>query len=239
MNPRYVFRIDPSRRRRLQIIAAVLVQLIVVVGLIVALTADDDASTTDAFKTTSTTSRRAGAAGATPTGGQPGATTATNGGGATGTTSAAGSQRRCGSNPPDSPQPPPSDWATYWQTKPDTNQPMTVTICVDDATPAVGQVVTLTVVADDPDASVGTGECDIQVSWDGEVGNLCHDVRVPTASPEPTPPKTPGHVEKTYTHTYEKAGDKIIDVEVWSGPSDGKRHPYHNAADARLAVTAH
>jgi hypothetical protein len=244
MRPRYVFRIDPSRRRRLQITAAVLAQLLVIVGLIYALTDKDDDVTADASHLAPTTTSVAANGGPTPTGGQPGATdgqpgatgatTAGNNGTAT---SVAGRQRKCGTNPPDSPQPPPSDWANYWQTMPDTNQPMTVTVCVDDATPAVGQLVTLTVVADDPDAHIGTAECDIDVSWDGEAGNLCHDVFVPNTAPEPTPAKEHGHVEKTYTHTYEKAGDKVIDVEVWSGPSDGKRHPYHNTADARLAVT--
>ncbi len=58
---------------------------------------------------------------------------------------------------------------------------------VDDLTPKVGQVVTLNVLAEDPDAKIGTGDCDMYVTWDGNSGSLCRDTVAVPSEPKPRP----------------------------------------------------
>jgi len=148
-------------------------------------------------------------------------------------------EKACADAPAAQPTPRRDDWATYWQTEPDANAPMTLSICLDDAKPKVGQLVTLTVIADDPDASVGEGDCDIYVSWMSNPGNLCRDTVVEGRPPEPTPAKEHGHQVKTFTHTYTKAQTYLVDVSAWSSPADPMPHPYRNSASAELHVTVH
>jgi hypothetical protein len=117
---------------------------------------------------------------------------------------------------------------------------MSLTICVDDITPAVGQLVTLTVTADDPDAHIGDGECDVFVTWDANRGSSCRDTVQPTNEPQPTPAEEHGHVQRTFTHTYSsETTDPTVDVSVWSGPDDGKRYPYNSLANIELRLTVH
>ena len=83
---------------------------------------------------------------------------------------------------------------------------MSLKICVDDITPAVGQLVTLIVMADDPDARIGDGACDVYVTWDSNHRQPLPRHRSPTNDPQPTPAEERGHVEKTFTHTYSDGG---------------------------------
>jgi hypothetical protein len=147
-------------------------------------------------------------------------------------------EKQCASAPAAETQPRPDDWATYWQTEPDANQPMTMTICIDDSKPAVGQLVTLTVTADDPDATIKDGDCDIYVSWMSNPGNLCRDY-MSIGEPQPTPAKEHGHVVKTYTHTYTKAQTYLVEVDAASSEFTGKRHPYASSAVAQLHLAVH
>lgn len=112
-------------------------------------------------------------------------------------------------------------------------------VCIDDVTPAVGQTVNVSVVAGDKDATIGTGECDVKVDWEGNAGSLCRDTVVVTRGPQPTPPREPGRVQVTYQHTYSRTGDALIDVSVWSGPADGKRYPYNSYNSVELPITVH
>ena len=144
---------------------------------------------------------------------------------------------RCVSVPPGDPRPTTNEWYRYWHTQPQPNDGISLTLCIDDVTTRVGQVVTLRVVADDPDASIGTGPCDVIVEWDGQ-GNLCHDTVSPTdPEPQPTPAEQPGHVDLTFKHTYDTPGERIVYVDVWSGPDDGhKPHPYHSTAAGEIKL---
>ena len=92
----------------------------------------------------------------------------------------------CASGGGGAPEGPGADWATRWQTKPQPNDPATITICIDDITPKVGQVVTLTLVGDDPDAVITEAECGWVIDWEGNLASLCRDVLVPTVAPRPT-----------------------------------------------------
>jgi len=144
---------------------------------------------------------------------------------------------KCATAPKKDATAPPDDWASYWQTRPASNQPLSLEICLDDVTPTVGQLVTLTVTADDPDATIGEANCDIYVSFVTSPGSDCRDFRGPTSAPEPTPPAAHGHVVKTYTYTYAKAQTYLVFVTVWSSPESGKPHPYASKADASLHVS--
>jgi hypothetical protein len=187
---------------------------------------DASSSTTDEVTTTSTTE-------------EPTTTTATTAPPVTTTAKPVEVREKgCASAPAGEPTPPPDDWATYWQTEPDANQPMTLSICLDDVKPRVGQLITLTVVADDPDASIGTEDCDIAVTWMSNAGNLCRDY-MSIGEPQPTPAKEHGHVEKTYTHTYTKAETYLVDVSAASSDFTGKRHPYASSAEASLHLAVH
>jgi hypothetical protein len=148
-------------------------------------------------------------------------------------------EKKCAAGSVQDPQPPPDNWAQTWQTQPDTNQPMTMEICIDDVNPKVGQLVTLTVTADDPDASIGTDDCDIFVSWMSDHGSLCRDALVAPQGPEPTPAKEHGHVVKQYTHTYTKAQTYLVDVTAWSSDFNGHPHPYDNYSSAELHLSVH
>jgi hypothetical protein len=145
--------------------------------------------------------------------------------------------RKCATAPQQDITPPPADWATYWQTQPDPNRPVSLEICLDDVAPTVGQPVTLTVTADDPDASIGEGNCDIAVSWVSSPGTDCRDFQAAPGSPEPTPSKVHGHVVKTYTYSYTKAQTYLVFVTAWSSPESSKPHPYASDAQASLHVS--
>jgi hypothetical protein len=184
--------------------------------------ADDNTTTSETEPTTTTTTTS-----------EPPATTTTKA-----PTPVEVKEKQCASAPAAQPQPRPDDWATYWQTEPDANQPMTMEICIDDVTPRVGQLVTLTVTADDPDASIGEGDCDIYVSWMSNPGNLCRDY-MSIGEAQPTPAKEHGHIVKSYTHTYTKAQTYIVEVDAASSEFTGKRHPYASSATAQLHLSVH
>lgn len=145
---------------------------------------------------------------------------------------------KCVTIGPGEPRPTTRDWDQYWQTKPQPNDGISLTMCIDDITPRIGQVVTMRVIADDPDATIGSGPCDVIVEWDGS-GAVCHDkVSETDPDPQPTPPEQPGHVDLSFQFTYQSAGPRIVYADVWSGPDDGRKpHPYHNTQEASLKVT--
>ena len=134
---------------------------------------------------------------------------------------------------------PGADWATRWQTMPRPNDPATVTICVDDVTPKVGQVVTLTLVGDDPDAVITQAECGWFIDWEGNLASLCRDALVGTLVPRPTPPEAPGHVLVRETHVYETPGQRTIGGSVTSAEWHGYRDAYSSFAEAQLNVDVH
>ena len=145
----------------------------------------------------------------------------------------------CATTAPAEPTPVQDDWATYWQTKPEPNSALHLTICIDDRTPAAGQLVTLTVTADDPDAEIGDGDCDIYVTWESNPGSLCRDTVIASDEPRPIAARKHGHVVKNFTHTYNSAGEPNVDVSAWSGPGDGHRYPYNSYANIELKVIVH
>ena len=215
--------------------------MLFVAGLVVALGGDDDNGTLATSDRDTTTSSKLDPVIVSTT--TPETTTSTAKPARNTTTTVAveaeDKEAHCASTAHADPEPAPEDWSTYWETKPNPNDPMALRICVDDITPAVGQLVTLTVTADDPDAHIGDGECDVFVTWDANRGSLCRDVVQPTNEPQPTPAEVHGHVEKTFTHTYSDSTDPIIDVSVWSGPADGKRYPYNSYANIELRLNVH
>ena len=148
-------------------------------------------------------------------------------------------ENQCTSAPAAEPQPRRDDWATYWQTEPDANQPMTLEVCLDDVKPKVGQLITLTLIADDPDASIGEAECGVFVTWLSDHSNLCRDYIINDGKVEPTPTKEHGHFEKTYTHTYTKAQTYLVEASTASSEYTGKPHPYASSADVQLHVSVH
>ena len=148
--------------------------------------------------------------------------------------------RKCAVAPNAGVQSRPDDWAKYWATEPDSNQPLTLQICVDDISPKVGQLVRLTVIADDPDAVVLDGNCDIFVWWIGpNPGTLCRDAVAIRNPPPPPPAKEHGHQQKTYTHSYTKAQTYLLEVDVASGPGSSEPNPYDNYATATLDILVH
>jgi hypothetical protein len=236
----------------LQFAAAVLFAVtLLVAGLVVAFRAKDDKAVNASNNASTTTSVTADPGIYVPTSAPPEAaatttttTTSKPKPAAAATTAATvddAAELHCVTTTASDPTPTPDDWATYWQTKPDPpqNKGLSLKICVDDLTPKVGQVLTLNVLADDPDAKIGTGDCDIYVTWDSNTGSKCRDtVAVPT-EPKPTPKAEHGRVTKTYTHTYNASGDHTIDVSAWSGPDSPDRHPYASYNSIELQVRVH
>ncbi|MDP1794424.1 MAG: hypothetical protein Q8K63_09845 [Acidimicrobiales bacterium] len=138
------------------------------------------------------------------------------------------------------PAPAQSDWATYWTTKPEPNDELLLKICVEDATPKIGTTLKLYVLAQDKDAEIGTGGCDIFVTWNSNSGSSCRDTAIaPPDEPKPTPPQKPGRVTMTYIHEYSEPGEWIIDVSAWSGPDNDEPHPYASYNSIELRVNAH
>jgi hypothetical protein len=145
----------------------------------------------------------------------------------------------CASGGGGAPEGPGADWASRWQTMPQPNDPATITICIDDITPKVGQVVTLTLVGDDPDAVITQAECGWVIDWEGNLASLCRDALVPTLAPRPTPPETRGHVLIRETHVYETPGQRKIDASVTSAEWHGYRDAYSSFAATQLTVDVH
>ena len=203
-------------------------------GIVVALRSNDDGNALNASNNDATSTSRLDPVIVSTT--TPSATSTTKKAKTT-TTVAVDKEEHCASTAHADPDPPPDDWATYWKTKPNANDPIALTICVDDITPGVGQLVTLTVTADDPDAHIGDESCDVFVTWDDNQGSLCRDVVQPTNEPQNTPNEEHGHIVKTFTHTYPIAAEPTVDVSVWSGPGDGKRYPYNSYANIELRLS--
>jgi hypothetical protein len=134
-------------------------------------------------------------------------------------------------------QPVADDWGSRWQTKPEANDPVTMTICIDDATPAVGQTVRLTLTADDPDAKIVEAECGWFVTWQDDHDNLCRDFLL--AGVHPTPAEEPGHVEVSDTHVYTQPGSFTIIASVWSAEYVGYTSPYSSYVEANIPVQVH
>ena len=130
-----------------------------------------------------------------------------------------------------------TDWHRYWLTEPQPNDPMTVEVCIDDVTPAVGQEVLVTLTASDPDAVI-PDDCSMAVFWEGSFGDLCRDVFVMRPGPEPTPPEQPGNLAKTFAHVYEDSGSRTLTGRAFSGPPVGP-HPYSSYARADIVVDVH
>lgn len=152
----------------------------------------------------------------------------------------------CAQTTPAEPAPAPSDWASYWTTKPAPNNGLDLKICVEDATPKINTTVKLYVLAQDPDAEIGTGSCDIFVRWDSNDSPAdCPDrdgVTAPPDEPQATPsePKQPCcRRTMTYVHEYSETGEFIIDVNAWSGPNSPERHPYASYNSIELRVNVH
>jgi hypothetical protein len=130
-------------------------------------------------------------------------------------------------------------WATRWQTMPQPNDPATVSICVDDITPKVGQTVTLSISGADPDAMFPTTECGTFVTWEGSHASHCRDFVIAWNDPRPTPKQEPGQVLQHFAHVYDTPGQKTITGSVWSAEYDGYTSPYSSRAIAALQVTVH
>jgi hypothetical protein len=116
------------------------------------------------------------------------------------------------------------------------NDPVTIRICVDDITPAIGQKVTVTLVADDPDAVLVDEECGWGIMWGDEplVGSLCRDF-LRTGTPSPFV-EEPGHIERWARHVYASAGVFTIRGSAWSGEYDGYKNRYSSRAEAKLTI---
>ncbi len=129
-------------------------------------------------------------------------------------------------------------WSNYYSSDPGANQPATVTICIDDIHPKVGHKAVLTVTAKDPDGTIAADdECAVYVSWESDPGSLCYDVLIPPGTgPKPAPPaRQAGAVDKTVNHTYSKAGDFKIEVDITTG-GDPHRNPYSSGVTVTLPI---
>jgi hypothetical protein len=129
-------------------------------------------------------------------------------------------------------------WSNYYSSDPGPNSPATVTVCIDDIHPKAGHKTVLTVSAKDPDATIAADdECAVYVSWESDPGNLCYDVLIPPGTgPKPAPPaRQAGAVDKTVNHTYAKAGDFKIEVEITTG-GDPHRNPYTSGVTVTLPI---
>lgn len=114
--------------------------------------------------------------------------------------------------------------------------PVTVRICVNDITPAIGQKVTVTLVADDPDAVLVDEECGWEIMWGDEplLGSFCRDFR--RGGTPPPFVEEPGHIERSAQHVYASAGVFTIRGSAWSGAYDGYTNPYSSRAEAELTI---
>lgn len=252
-------RIEPDQRRRLQFIAATLLALtLVAAGLVVAfrndspkeINAQDDPSPTtlqdsgfvvptlpgDPVPTTlrTTTTRPAN-------GGTAASTSST-----TSTTAKASEvenkERKCVNTTASQPEPAADDWTDYWTTKPEPNYPLEMAICVDDATPKVGQKISLGLLARDADMKITTEQCDVRVTWEGPPRDCRQDI---LAQPKGDPgkheinSKTKNQITLEFTRTFDESGERTISVSVWSGPDDGKRYAYANYSSLEMTINVH
>jgi hypothetical protein len=101
--------------------------------------------------------------------------------------------------------------------------PVTVSFCVDDAHPKVGQTVKITGVAKDPDSQVEP-DC-IRVTFDGVEPGTC------TVVPNPSNPVA--NQEFTVFHTFTTPGDHTIHVAAASDP------PHGSTASTSYKITVH
>lgn len=143
---------------------------------------------------------------------------------------------------------PDPDWAASWQAEPAFDDPATITFCVDDVTPAVGQVITATIQADDPDAPF-LAECPAIVLLEGQ-HSLCRDIAYPPFDePQPTPAEQPGSHHQTFELSFDAPGAVAIRGRAWSGelvrqsrcsvdpcPFRAAYSPYASAVDAELRL---
>jgi hypothetical protein len=192
----------------------------------------DPASPADGGGTTSTTKKGSGGSGGgtTSTTKKPSAPSGPIG------TVYADKDPRCASGSSGGVKPPPAEWPMFWQTEPKVNDPTSISICVDDVSPAVGQLVTVELRGDDKDAVIDRG-CGWWITFNGESGSLCGST-IPT-EPQPTPAERFGggfFAKKTFTYT--GAGSFTIRGAVQSG-TPGIVNPYSGEASASLTVQVH
>ena len=43
----------------------------------------------------------------------------------------------------------------------------------------------------------------------------------------------------TFEHTYDEPGQRSATARAWSGPDDGRRHPYKSFSQALIAIAVH
>ncbi|HJR24690.1 MAG TPA: hypothetical protein VJ804_04405 [Acidimicrobiales bacterium] len=251
----------PARQGGIRLLIGI-AALLLGIGLVAALqkaTDDDDPDTDEVATDESTTSssRRTTTSGPLGLPGDPTSTVTTDGSsGSTSSTARASSTTRrpattttatddepnepaCASAGGGPATPVEADWAERWQTMPRPNDPATVSICVDDVTPAVGQRITLSIRGDDPDAIFPSTECGVFITWDGPHASFCRDFVIAWEDPRPTPKEEPGHVLQYHAHTYDTPGTKTITGSVWSAEYDGYTSPYSSRAIATLQIQVH
>jgi hypothetical protein len=251
--------IEPEKRRRLQLVAAALLAVVLLVlGVVVAFNRGEDPNLVDASSANTTSTTVADPIVVPTSLLLPASTTSTAVPRTTSTTRRTPRTTTTTIAPPEEfpdteaklvcaqtthaePSDPPADWENYWQTKPKPNDALDLVICVDDDTPKVGATVKLYVLAQDKDAEIGSGSCDVYVSWDSNAGSLCRDTVVaPPAEPKPTPAEKPGKVTMTFIHEYAEPGEWIIDVNAWSPPENTPdRNPYASYNSIELRVNVH
>ena len=211
---------------------------LLIAGLVVAFGGDDDNTVNASSSSTTSTSLSDEVIASSTTTRRPSATTTSTIVTTNTTAPIETADLDCARTTPATPTPQ-DNWEEYWLTEPADNQPMNLQVCVDDTTPKVGQVVTIAVIAADRDAQVGTGACDIRVTW-APPTKKCRTTTVVENGPQPTPgPANGKSVTLTFTHTYNEAGDQSVDVAVWSGADDQKRHPYKSYASISRQITVH
>jgi hypothetical protein len=180
-------------------------------------------TTTDDAIVDGTTTTTSGEPSATPTTGRPrpAATTTT-------TTIACrnSTDPRCGS--------------FRWDPDPGPNAPLTIEITKSPAEPKVGQVVTFTVHSSDPDAGpiYSTHSCEAGESFGDEDSppTRCPGSCVPPGyGPWTPPPRQPGSLDETFTHTYTEAGGYWFTVWRQSAAPCGPT-PYRSSAEAAIEV---
>lgn len=232
-----------------------LAAVLLVAGVVVAFNKKDDPNLIDASDTTTTTQRSGGPivvpttqAAVVPTTTALRTTTTRRSTPRTTTTTIAPppefpeteTKLVCAKTTPALPADPQPDWSDYWQTKPEKNDPLDLVICVDDDTPKVGQTLKLYVLAQDKDAEIGSGPCDVFVSWNSNGASECRDaVIAPPAEPKPTPKEKPGKVTPTFIHVYDDPGEWIIDVNAWSPPESPDANPYASYNSIEIRVNVH
>lgn len=252
---RYRFRIEPDQRRRKNqyLAVAVFAVSLLIAGLVVAFSGDDDkpVNASDTKTTTTTSPSDDVIASSTTTGLGATTTTSTTAKRPSATTTSTSvltnttvpietADLDCVRTTPADPTPIDPNWSEYWTTRPtSTNKAMQLQVCVDDTTPKVGQLITISVIAYDPDQQVGTGPCDIRVTWEGSPKSCRTSTVVGEPTQTPDPDTTSKKTTMTYTHTYKDSGEQNVDVAAWSGADDQKRSPYKSYASISRQITVH